>query len=854
MIADHPGWKVLEAYGQGRLAPEVALNLENHLADCARCCELLETAPCDSFLDRLRAAGSTAPGNTRRGSNTDPAGAPDTGVHSIPQELVDHPRYRVLGPIGEGGMGAVYRAEHRRMERVVALKVIHPGLMRNPATVQRFHQEVRAAAQLHHPNIVTAHDADQAGGLHFLVMEYIEGTSLADLVLRRGPLPVAEVCDYIRQAALGLQHAHERGMVHRDIKPANLMVQPAGPAPGSVIKILDFGLARLPRTMDGLSSGDSPTAPLTGAGTVMGTADYIAPEQAADPRAADIRADIYSLGCTLFYLLTGRAPFSDGSVEDKLARHAGTPLPPVNLFRPEMPAGLGAVLARMSAKDPADRYSTPAEVAEALAPFCPSAGSGRMPGGKRRRLFAVLVLAAAGLLAVAVVWRISSGRDKGVLPGGDKNPDRIVRNSDGSINGKPSKKDKAAPKAGLLPGNLPVTGLTEKQAAQAIQALGGRVLRSKKVPGNPVVTVRLSGFLVIDADLQTLGAFKQLKSLYLVHTKVTDTGMRYVSGLSNLSSLTLTGTGVTDAGLKWLTRLPRLRSLVLGRTKVTDEAMKYVGKLKHLRALDLQLTRVGDAGLKSLAGLVRLRTLNLYGTGFTDAGISSLEPLQNLTFLGLESTSITDRGLERLARLAGLTNLNLFMARGVGNEGMKSVARLRKLVSLDLRGTRVTDQGLQELAGLVHLASLQIGGLKVTDAGVKALTRMTRLQVLDLSDTGVTDEGVKEVIGHHTMTNLNLQGLRKVTDASLKELAGLERLQFLVLSGTGVTDAVLRDLAGLERLHFLVLSNTAVTDAGIKELARCPRLTFLGVAGVSKVSKAQLEELKKTRPQLRIQR
>src|SRR5262249_26994483 len=161
--ADHPGWDELQAYGQGRLAPEAATAVEEHLADCTRCCELLELAPDDSFVSRLRVAGSTAPGETSPGLGGE---AP-----AIPPELIDHPRCRVLGLVGQGGMGAVYRAEHRRMQRLVALKVIHPRLMRNPAAVQRFHQEVRAAARLHHANIVHAYDADQAGGLHFLVME-----------------------------------------------------------------------------------------------------------------------------------------------------------------------------------------------------------------------------------------------------------------------------------------------------------------------------------------------------------------------------------------------------------------------------------------------------------------------------------------------------------------------------------------------------------------------------------------------------------------------------------------------------------------------------------------------------------
>jgi serine/threonine protein kinase/HEAT repeat protein len=409
-ITPHPSAEELHAYGEGRLAPEAVGAVERHIAQCDSCCRLLASASADSFLGRLRKARRPLLGIKAVAAPSRPAVVP-----GIPPELIDHPRYRVLGLIGQGGMGAVYRAEHRRMERPVALKVINPALMRHPATVERFQQEVRTAARLHHPNIVTAYDADQAGNppLHFLVMEYVEGQSLADLVRQRGPLPVAEACEYVRQAALGLQHAHEQGMVHRDVKPHNLMRTPRGQ-----VKILDFGLARLARTPGHFAPADTvmgsrtlnnhptPARPLalTGAGTVMGTADYIAPEQAADPRTADIRADIYALGCTLYFLLVGRPPFPESTDREKIARHAATPLPPL----PELPSGLAAVLARMTAKAPADRFATPAEVARALALFAGVRDGPRQRSRKGRLLAAGLLLVA--LMVVGIVLRLQSNR------------------------------------------------------------------------------------------------------------------------------------------------------------------------------------------------------------------------------------------------------------------------------------------------------------------------------------------------------------------------------------------------------------------------------------------------------------
>jgi serine/threonine protein kinase/putative intracellular protease/amidase len=281
--------------------------------------------------------------------------------------------------LGIGGMGAAYLAEHRRMQRPVVLKVVRRELLSNAAVAERFQIEVRAAARLSHPNIVQAHDADQAGDLHFLVMEYVEGRTLAQVVARHGPLSVVHACHYARQAAAGLQHAHEKGMVHRDVKPQNLMLTPAGQ-----VKILDFGLAQFAREWNDAPQTDAAAATaalrgsatiVTAAGAVFGTPDYIAPEQAVSSRDVDTRADVYSLGCTLFYLLQGRPPFEGGTIRDKLAAHRGRPLPRLVDGREPLPAELVRVVERMTAKSPADRYATPGEVAKALAPFTKSSSA-----------------------------------------------------------------------------------------------------------------------------------------------------------------------------------------------------------------------------------------------------------------------------------------------------------------------------------------------------------------------------------------------------------------------------------------------------------------------------------------------
>jgi len=513
----HPAAARLADYALGRMDPAEMAEVERHLAVCLACSRVVGDQPADTLVGLLRARGQgqpapaadpaealppvdltipssfirprpaapeetptvAGPASGVAGADT-PAGPAIPGFHrpraaaphdtstiaglspsvaeaetqaggtqagpfvpGLPPDLIDHPRYRVLSLLGAGGMGSVYLAEHRLMERKVALKVIRHDLVENPGLIDRFHREVRAAARLAHPNIVTAYDAEQVGGMHMLVMEYVEGADLAHVLAGRGPLPANEACHYARQAALGLQHAHERGMVHRDIKPQNLMRLGRG-----VVKILDFGLARF-------ASEVAAQGGLTAENMILGSIDYMAPEQIDDPHAADTRADIYSLGCTLYHLLAGTPPFPTGTVIQKLSFHACRQPAALAEVRPDLPPGLADVVGRMMAKDPARRYQAPVEVARALAPFAnparPAAGAPiaaveprpgpiapgppaepsldrRFPGppsGRRRpALLAMLVLPLGALLAAGIGYRIVTDRGELIIETSD--PDARV--------------------------------------------------------------------------------------------------------------------------------------------------------------------------------------------------------------------------------------------------------------------------------------------------------------------------------------------------------------------------------------------------------------------------------------------
>ena len=330
--------------------------------------------------------------------------------------------YRLLEPLGSGASGRVFKARHVKMNRIVALKVLRRDIGPNSDAVQRFHREIEVTSQLSHPNIIHALEAGPMGPALVLVMEYVEGEDLERMVQRGGALPPALACDYIRQTAQGLQYAQERGLVHRDIKPGNLLLTkpPEGP-PGGVVKLLDLGLARLQYQACG-----STTADLTLAGSqavTQGTPDYMAPEQALDFHGADIRSDLYSLGCTFYFLLAGQPPFAGGTLAEKLLKHQQTPAPPIDKVRADLPAGLAPVVMKLLAKDPRERYQTPAELTKALdalpagkslAPTVSNLGDSTLwsapgPAAPRRRRWLLVAglggaaaLAGLGLLAASL--------------------------------------------------------------------------------------------------------------------------------------------------------------------------------------------------------------------------------------------------------------------------------------------------------------------------------------------------------------------------------------------------------------------------------------------------------------------
>lgn len=389
----HPSGADLQAYDVGALDDGAASAVEDHLSACTACCDYLAQLPADGFLTWLREVGGRLPVDPARGDDAAPtiaSNAPHPAAFEPIPDAVALPGFDEVRELGRGSMGVVYAATHAVMRRRVAVKLIHPDHARHPDAVTRFRREARAAAQMSHPNLVAAFDAGELGDRPFLIMELIDGENLESRLRRLGRLPLAEACDAVCQAARGLHYAHAHGLVHRDVKPANLMRAADG-----TVKVLDFGLAAL--TEDRRRAGQT-TAP----NAVMGTPDYMAPEQAEDARAADGRADVYALGCTLYHLLTGEPPFPAESMLLTLLAHRTRERPSARALCPKLPAGLDGVLLKAMDRSPEDRFPTAGALAAALAPFAAADGPPRPRGiGRRSGLACGALLLTIAALAAA---------------------------------------------------------------------------------------------------------------------------------------------------------------------------------------------------------------------------------------------------------------------------------------------------------------------------------------------------------------------------------------------------------------------------------------------------------------------
>jgi Leucine-rich repeat (LRR) protein/tRNA A-37 threonylcarbamoyl transferase component Bud32 len=583
--------------------------------------------------------------------------------------------YVLLEKLGEGGMGAVFKARNWKLGHVVALKLIRKERLAGANALRRFQREIRAAAALEHPNIVRAHDADEVAGTHFLVMEYVEGTDLDRLVKQQGPVPAALACGYVRQAALGLQHAYERGLTHRDIKPHNLLLTRAG-----VVKLLDMGLARVEQ-----DEGGESTSTMTQEGVVLGTPDFLAPEQAMRAHDVDTRADLYSLGCTLYYLLAGRVPFPGGTLMSKLLQHRLDEPEPLDRLRPGVPPAVVAVVRKLMAKRPEDRYQAPWELAEALA----EVGEGGAPGPAD----AATLSGAEQPAAPAARPAAESGSTVDPLGAlGQKTP---------------------AESAPSLPGGSTLL----EQARRARRAAPGR---SDRQPW--LIAGGVAGALVLVGLLVALA-----RPWHRAEAPRPDAiGSERGPGPAGRP-----GGGavepVDEAWIRSVAALPAPKQVEVVSAKLREFNPGFDGRVKPtyekgaVVGLEFLTDRVTD--VSPVQGLVELRTLSCRGSA---AGEGQLPDLVGLRGLRLASL---DCGANRLGDLSPLKGMPLRALR-CDNTLARDLTPLKgmHLTALDCSSTPVKD--------LVPLGGMRLRVLDVHDTAVVNLAPVRNLPLHDLNCAG----------------------------------------------------------------------------------------------------------------------
>jgi serine/threonine protein kinase len=606
--------------------------------------------------------------------------------------------YVVLEELGRGGMGVVYKARHRRMNREVALKVISQSKFDSLELAERFQREVEALAKLSHPNIVAAFDASEADDVHFLVMEFINGKNLAQVIKEDGPMPLEPALATILQVARGLDYAHRRGIVHRDIKPSNLLLTSDG-----TVKILDLGIVRFEATTDGAVAPE-----VTQSGMIVGTVDYMAPEQSLDARRADARSDIYSLGCTFFSLLAGHAPFATGTFMERVISHREKKVPSLRETvaeserRTPLCNQAETIFQKMLAKAPSDRYQTMEELISAIkrAQQTPEAdGITSRPVSfstvPARKLLPWLPVAIAAAVAIAFLgWSF--------LP--ERAHQNVAPVTAGS--GKISAESVSAAASQPVPPPQPVD--VNRVAAEWVIRCGGNGMfhakdgqearkfsRAEPLPDEPheISIINLANCALRDDELAVLRPLNRLAWINLENTGIGDAGVTHLSHCRQLWQVVLKGTQVSDACLESLIQLPVLRAVVADATNVTPEGFaKFTSRLAVL-SISIPTLEGPEPDVRVANWLVKERgtwDAHMYSRIGEPSPTSIL--IGDATFSGMRSADSIPKNAWRINGLSiGIDTT------AISDEILKELQGLSDLREIDARRSQLSEEQIKSL-------------------------------------------------------------------------------------------------------------------------------------------------------------
>lgn len=795
MTMQHPSQENLLAWLAGSLDGDDAVEIESHLSACKNCDDTIAKLENEqaTILEIVHEAGQSVDGEANRDFDTQ---RPRLGQYQITEKL------------GEGGMGAVYKAVHTKLEKTVALKLLPPGRMKDQSVVDRFEREMKAVGRLDHPNIVRAMDAGVIDDTHFLVMEIVDGHDLNVILKHHGPLPVADACEIIRQAAVGLDEADHCGMVHRDIKPSNLMlarVRVGQP----VVKILDMGLALLS------SVGDD--GELTATGQVMGTVDYMSPEQCDNSHTVDIRSDIYSLGATLFKLLSGRAPFDDeqtASLIKKLTAIATKPPPLLSSLREDVPNELVELTTRMIAKQPEERPPTPESLVGMMEPF------------------------SVGHNLNALLDSIPSSPSEAL------EPTQSIRSFDVTTDFSASLPTPAKPETTLLPhvSTQPKTAGVRKSPRHKVLiglgmfatllAVAGITFFLKTDDGS---TVR---FEIDDPDIQLAfddhavtiddsgKEYELTPGSRKLHVRVGDlefetTDFKLAKGEHVRMRVTY-----EDDQLA-LTKNGQIQALRLMREIERKQARQEIGKPGGPSAGAVAEWVIANGGA-FLTDDQRLYTRHSGAGPFAITRVENLpSDLSQIKYVKMQIA--TKQMADRLGDLTALRNLAALDFDGTDEVSALDWSMLKDLRSVKwvrFAGTGISAENLKPLAQTFSLRSLELSG-RVSGKHLTHLSDFPDLERLILAGAGVDGVSLSNLQDLQNLKNLDLTEAKLVDDAGMVYVGKLSKLDELSIHGTSVTDDGLRHLESLPNLELIRTNHSKVTSVGLARLKRAlPQCTI----------------------------
>lgn len=696
-------------------------------------------------------------------------------------------KYEFITVTGSGGMSVVYKARRHDNGEIVAIKMMHSLLM-NEQALKRFQQEAKAITSLRHPNIINVHDFGVSEhGQPYMVMDFIDGNTLAEVIKEKGGLTVDESLHRFIQLCDALEHAHEVGVLHRDLKPSNIMISNRD-GNFADARIVDFGIAKLLDKED--ENNDS--GHLTRTGELFGSPLYMSPEQCRGSQV-DARTDIYSMGCVMYETLTGQPPLKGASMVETFVLQMTEVPPSMSEVCPErsFPDQLEAVIAKALAKDPDDRFQTMTELEYALMQIQPNqvsapASSSRLKRFRQNKVALGAVPSAViitALIAVALLIAVTT-----IVSKNGNTPQSAVSEKIGSTASAPTAEKVDV--EDLATRNRKVRKDMTGGDETLIQALSGTD------PGMTKVDLSEARPPIHDKSGVLLGKLKHLRELNLDENLIGNATLFAIENLP-IHKLELRRTNVTDLGIKFhiCNHMGNtLKELALsGCELVGNESIQAIGD--HLHALKrLSITGVKFDG-KSFKSLKQLPLHHLYAeqTSIDDDALSALSDMTSLTELKLNYTLVTDRGIDYLTKLT-------------------------KLEELGLANTAVTDKGIAKLGALKDLEELDLGFTNVGAQGLASLADLKNLHSLYLYNTKLDDNALKSLANFQDLTYLNLANNGTITDAALDTITKLRHLQWLDLGGNQITDRGLKKIAEMHHLKTLVLYDCPITMEGVRKL------------------------------------